>query len=43
MLEVLSTPHVAICVPSFPASGRITIGGHLLVNAVPVERTAGIL
>ena len=39
MLAALSPDHVAICVPSYPASGKITVGGYLLVNAVPVART----
>ncbi len=40
MLHALGPDHVAVCVPSYPASGKITIGGYLLVNAVPVARTA---
>ena len=40
MLEALGPDYVAVCVPAFPASGRIAVGGYLLVNAVPVARTA---
>ncbi|MDR3589532.1 MAG: four-carbon acid sugar kinase family protein [Negativicutes bacterium] len=39
MLDALGPEYVAVCVPSYPASGKITIGGYLLVNAVPVART----
>ncbi len=40
MLSVLTEETVAIVVPSYPASGKICIGGCLLVDAVPVDRTA---
>jgi len=30
---------VAIVVPAFPKTGRITVGGYQLVNQVPLERT----
>lgn len=39
MLNVLGEDYIAVCVPSYPASGKITVGGYLLVNAVPVART----
>ena len=39
MLTALGTEYIAICVPSYPASGKITIGGYLLLNAVPIART----
>lgn len=39
MISALGPEYVAVCVPSYPASGKITIGGYLLVNAVPVART----
>ncbi|MEY8355999.1 four-carbon acid sugar kinase family protein [Lachnospiraceae bacterium 54-53] len=32
--------HIAIIVPAFPQAGRIYIGGHLLVNGVPLFHTA---
>ncbi len=31
--------HMAVVVASFPASGRVCIGGYLLVNQVPLENT----
>lgn len=40
MLSALDEEMVAIVVPAYPASGKICIGGCLLVNAVPVDRTA---
>ncbi len=39
MLSALGKDYVAVCVPSYPASGKITIGGYLLLNAVPIART----
>jgi uncharacterized protein YgbK (DUF1537 family) len=39
MLSALGRNYVAVCVPSYPASGKITIGGYLLFNAVPIART----
>ena len=39
MLSALGKEYVAVCVPSYPASGKITIGGYLLLNAVPIART----
>lgn len=39
MLETLGEKSVAIVVASFPESGRITSGGYLLVNGVPVQQT----
>lgn len=38
-LAGLGEDYVAILVPSFPKSGRITVGGYLLVNGVPLEKT----
>ena len=35
----LDESYVAILVPSFPRSGRITVGGYLLVNGVLLEKT----
>ncbi len=40
MLSALGSDYIAICVPSYPDSGKVTIGGYLLANAVPVNRTA---
>jgi uncharacterized protein YgbK (DUF1537 family) len=39
MLNALGKDYIAVCVPSYPASGKITIGGYLLLNAVPIART----
>ena len=30
-------PHVAVVVPSYPSSGRIAVGGYLIVHGVPLE------
>lgn len=39
VLDVLGEEAVAVVMPSFPASGRITVGGCLLVNGVPLQET----
>lgn len=39
ILDYLGDRSVAIVVASFPNSGRITSGGYLLVNGVPVQQT----
>jgi uncharacterized protein YgbK (DUF1537 family) len=39
MLDVLGGNRVAMVVPCFPASKRITVGGYLLVDAIPLDRT----
>ena len=31
--------HLAVIVPSFPSSGRVCIGGYLLVHQIPLENT----
>lgn len=38
-LDVLGEEYLAVCVPCFPSSGRVIIGGHLLVNGVPLRLT----
>lgn len=38
-LDVLGPAYMAVCVPCFPSSGRMIIGGHLLVNGVPLRKT----
>jgi len=38
-LEVLGEDYIAIVVPVFPSSGRVAIGGRLLVNNVPLHLT----
>ena len=40
MLSLMEEETVALVVPAYPASGKICIGGCLLLNAVPIERTA---
>ncbi len=39
VLDTLGGDEAAIVVSSFPASGRVTIGGYLLVHSVPLEKT----
>lgn len=39
MLGELGNDSVAVIVPSFPDSGRIVIGGYLLVEGIPLEET----
>lgn len=39
VLDELPEDYVAIVVPAFPSSERITVGGYLLVNSVPLEKT----
>lgn len=39
LLEALGEHATAVVIPSFPDSGRITIGGYLLVNGMPVQET----
>ncbi|WP_342574824.1 four-carbon acid sugar kinase family protein [Solibacillus sp. FSL K6-1781] len=39
ILEALGEESIAIVVASFPESGRITSGGYLLVNGVPLQTT----
>ena len=39
ILDNLNDDTIAIVVPSFPASGRVCIGGYLMVNQVPLENT----
>jgi len=38
-LDVLGPDYVAVCVPCFPSSGRVLVGGYLLVNGVPLQKT----
>lgn len=40
VLDIAIDDTYAIVVPSFPASGRICVGGYLLVHQVPLEKTA---
>lgn len=39
MLDSLGEDYVAVVAPCFPASGRIVIGGYMLVNGLPLHKT----
>ncbi|WP_257350330.1 four-carbon acid sugar kinase family protein [Pseudalkalibacillus decolorationis] len=39
MLEELGMNSVAVVCPSYPKSGRVTTGGYLLVDGVPLQET----
>ncbi|MDQ0217696.1 four-carbon acid sugar kinase family protein [Peribacillus cavernae] len=39
VLDTIGGDSVAVVMPSFPASGRTTVGGYLLVNGLPVQET----
>ncbi len=39
MLDVLGPDRVAMIVPCFPGSSRITVGGYLLVHGIPLHKT----
>ena len=39
MLDCLGEDYVAIVAPCFPTSGRIVIGGYMLVNGLPLHKT----
>lgn len=39
MLDCLGEEYVAIVAPCFPSSGRIVIGGYMLVNGLPLHKT----
>lgn len=39
MLDALGEEYVAIVAPCFPSSGRIVIGGYMLVNGIPLHKT----
>lgn len=39
MLDALGEDYVAIVAPCFPASGRIIIGGYMLVEGIPLHKT----
>lgn len=39
MLDALGNGSVAMVVPCYPKANRILVGGHLLVNALPLEKT----
>lgn len=39
MLDCLGEDYIAIVAPCFPASGRIVVGGYMLVNGLPMHKT----
>lgn len=39
MLDCLGEDYVAVVAPCFPSSGRIVIGGYMLVNGRPLHKT----
>ncbi|MGC7870057.1 four-carbon acid sugar kinase family protein [Desulfosporosinus sp. SYSU MS00001] len=39
VLDNLPDETIAVVVPAFPGSGRVSIGGYLMVNSVPLEKT----
>lgn len=39
MLDVLGSDYVAVNASAFPASGRVIIGGYMLVNGIPLHKT----
>ncbi len=39
VLDSLGPDQIAIVVAAFPKSGRVTVGGYLMVNSIPLERT----
>lgn len=39
VLDYLAEDEIAIVVAAFPFSGRITIGGYLMVDSIPLENT----
>lgn len=39
MLDCLGEDYVAVVAPCFPSSGRIVIGGYMLVEGIPLHKT----
>ncbi|QQD84181.1 four-carbon acid sugar kinase family protein [Jeotgalicoccus sp. ATCC 8456] len=39
ILETVGEETIGVVVPSFPDSGRITVGGYLIVDSLPLHRT----
>lgn len=39
MLNALGEQYIAIVVPCFPKAGRVTAGGYVLVNSIPLHRS----
>lgn len=40
VLDCAGDSYKAVVVPSYPLSGRICIGGHVLVNSIPLDETS---
>ena len=43
LLDALGPDYIAICAPCFPASGRVVIGGYMMVNGLPLHKTEAAL
>lgn len=43
MLDALGADYIAISAPCFPASGRVVVGGHMLVKGLPLHKTEAAL
>jgi len=43
MLDALGSDYIAISAPCFPASGRVVIGGYMLVKGLPLHKTEAAL
>lgn len=43
LLDALGPDYTAICAPCFPASGRIVIGGYMMVKGLPLHKTEAAL
>lgn len=39
MLDCLGKEYIAVVAPCFPASGRILLGGYMLVNGLPLHKS----
>lgn len=43
VIDCLGDDYIAIVAPCFPSSGRIVIGGYMLVNGIPLHKTDAAL
>ncbi|WP_312503571.1 four-carbon acid sugar kinase family protein [Lacrimispora sp.] len=43
LLDALGPDYTAICAPCFPASGRVVIGGYMMVKGLPLHKTEAAL
>lgn len=39
MLDSLGDEYIAVAAPCFPSSGRVVVGGYMLVNGIPLHKT----